>query len=144
MTDWIQNKIQFSRAQIKKINETPALKRVVADLCNLKWMHKRGFRADDTFGFEKKNGSLAIYADTKWDPPIDFFESLAKKGLEFRVLYCDIYNFTVVGAWYSDGLRIHIECKPSEIAKNISLFVQKVPRELRIAFDFEGHILNSA
>jgi hypothetical protein len=140
MTDWVQNKIELSRAQVKKAAADPAVSKMMNNLCDLRWMQKRGFRADDTFGVEKKNGAITIYADTKWDPPIDFFKSLAKKGLEFRVMYCDIYNYAFVGAWYSDGLRIHVECNPVDISKNMSLFLRKVPSELRNAFEFEDRV----
>lgn len=139
MTDWVQNCIIIPK--YKKALAGANTKEIILKVQDPIWMAEAGFRSEDFFSVElKNNGSLEILSDTKWDPPIELFEEWRDLGLIFNVYYCDVANWTFVGKWFSSGVRVHIDCSPNRIKKDLKIFIRNVPSDLRKRFDFQSHI----
>ena len=140
MANWVQNVIVISNESLIKTKTNRRLKILVENIQVMSWMAKQGFREqiDDNgyFGVSReKDGTVRIYADTKWKPPTEVFEAWASMDLIFVVYYYDIENRSFVGKWSSTGLAVHFEMEPQKIVKYINTLQQILPSDIDNMFD---------
>lgn len=154
MTDWVQNIIKISAENFldppsQRDQEFLLLRK---NIQNPEWWIAQGFRPENELGgyfqiTKMDDGSLCVYVDSSWGPPIEeVFKPWAKAGLCFVVYYYDIYNSEFCGCWNSDSTEYHIELDPKEMAKDLDRMREIIPKEIddlfgivsQIGVDFNG------